>query len=188
MLSNTDLKVGVIFKDGSKLYKVIKYDHVMSGRGGAVGKVRVKDLETGSITVQSYKQNDKVEDVDAERKSMQFLYSDDRFIFLMDSDTFEQVSIPLSVVGDSIKYLANGEKIIVFLIDDKPISLEIPKSIEQKVEYTEPAVKGNTSSGAMKTAKLENGLKVQVPLFINTGDIVKINTDSGAYVSRSKIV
>ena len=100
VLSNTDLKNGVIFKDGGRLYKVIKYDHVTSGRGGAVAKVRVKDLESGSITVQSYKQNDKVVSVDAERKSMQFLYSDDSSVFLMDTETFEQVTIPLSIVGE----------------------------------------------------------------------------------------
>lgn len=187
MLSNTHLRNGVIFKDGSKYYKVIKYEHVTSGRGGAVAKVKVIDLTSGSITIQAYKQNEKVESVDAERKSMQYLYSDELNAYFMDSQTYEQLSVPLSLIGESSKYLANGEKTIVLFVDEKPISVEISKSIELKVAYTEPAVKGNTSSNAMKEAKLDNGLKIQVPLFINTGDIVKINTETGNYVSRSKL-
>lgn len=185
-LSNTDLRKGVIFQDGGEYFQVLKYDHVVSGRGGAVGKVKVKNLKTGSITIKSYTKNDKVEEVDTARKTMQYLYSDDTSAYFMDSDTYEQISLKKEVVEDEIQYLSDGEKVVMLFIDDEPISVEIPKSVELKINYTEPAVKGNTSTGAMKEAKLENGLKIQVPLFIKSGDVVKINTDTGEYVSRSK--
>jgi elongation factor P len=185
-LSNTDLRKGVIFQDGGEYLQVLKYDHVVSGRGGAVGKVKVKNLKTGSITIKSYTQNDKVEEVDTTKKTMQYLYSDDTLSFFMDSQTYEQISLKRDVVEDDIQYLSDGEKVVMLFVEEEPISVEIPKSVELKVEYTEPAVKGNTSSGAMKEAKLVNGLKTQVPLFIKTGDVVKINTDTGDYVSRAK--
>jgi len=162
-LSNTDLRNGVIFKDGDKYYKVIKYEHVSSGRGGAVGKVKIKDLKSGSIVIRSYKQNEKVESVDAERKSMQYLYSDDNSSYFMDAKSYEQISLPVSIIDESIKYISNGEKVIVLFVDDKPISIEVPKSVRLKISYTEPAVKGDTTSNAMKEAKLENGLRVHVP-------------------------
>lgn len=185
-LSNTELRNGVIFKDGNRYYKVINYEHVSSGRGSAVGKVKIKDLESGSVVIQSYKQNEKVESVDTERKSMQYLYLDDSSAYFMDAKNFEQISIPISIIDEVIKYISNGEKVIVLFVDDKPISVEIPKSVELKIVYTELAVKGNTTSNAMKEAKLENGLKISIPLFIKTGDVVKINTETGNYVSRVK--
>lgn len=185
-LSNTDLKKGIIFMDGGEILQVIKYDHVMSGRGGAVGKVKVKNLKTGSITIKSYTQNDKVEEVDTTQKTMQYLYSDDTSAYFMDSDTYEQISLKISAVKDVIGYLSEGEKVIMLLVEDDPISVQIPKSVELEIEYTEPAVKGNTANNAMKEAKMVNGLKVMVPLFIKTGDVVKINTDTGEYVSRAK--
>ncbi len=184
-LSNTDLKSGVVFKDGGVVYTVIKYEHNFRGRGGSVVKVKVRNIKTGATQEKSYRQNEKVDAVDTFKKSVQYLYSDGSNAYFMDNDTFEQIALTLELVGDQIKYLTEGEKAVALFLEGSIISIEIPKSVELKVEYTEPGVKGNTATNAMKKAKLQNGLQVDVPLFVKVGDTVKINTETGAYTSRA---
>ena len=184
-LQNTDLRNGTVFKEGSNIYQVIRFDLKKRGRGSSKVKVKVRDIKTGAITEKTYGGQETVESVELSKSNAQFLYSDEAAIYLMDAQTFEQFSLPKSVVGDSLQYVKEGAKVLVLRLDDKPVTVEVPASVVLKIEYTEPATKGDTSSNAVKDARLETGAKIKVPLFINTGDMVKINTETGQYSSKA---
>lgn len=184
VLSYTDLRNGVVYTDNGETYIVLKYEHNKQGRGSATVKVKVRNLKTGAITVKSYKAGDKVESADVSKESAQYLYDDEHNAYFMDMETFGQYAMSLEDIGDQHGFLTEGEKVIVQKLEGEPISLDIPKTVELKVDYTEPAVAGNTSSGAMKVAKLETGLEINVPLFVDIGDVLIVNTESSEYVSR----
>jgi len=183
-LSNTDLRNGVVFQDGGEAYSVLKYVPSVRGRGSSIVKVKVRNLRSGSIQELTYRQNEKVESVETLKTSVQYLYSDSDVACFMNTETYEQFEMPLKLVGDSVKYLKEGEKVIVMYLDGDPVSIEIPRIVELEIKYTEPAVKGNTATNAMKNAKMENDLEVKVPLFSKVGDSIRVNTDTGEYVSR----
>ena len=184
VLSYTDLRNGTVFTQDGGTFFVLKYEHAKQGRGSATVKVKVKNLRSGSIFIKSFKAGDKVESADVNRESAQYLYEDGSDGYFMNVETFDQYSIPKERIEEEIKFLKEGQKVIVQKLEGDPIAIEIPKKVELKVEYTEPAVAGNTSSGAMKVAKLESGVEVNVPLFVKIGDIVVVNTESRQYVSR----
>lgn len=184
ILSYSELRNGTVFTQDGDTFVVLKYEHVRQGRGSATVKVKVKNLKSGAIFVKSLKAGDKVESADVSKESAQYLYDDDTFAYFMNTDTFEQYSVLLDVIGDQKGFLKEGQKVVVQKLEDEPISVELPKKVELAVKYTEPAVAGNTSSGAMKVAELETGATVNVPLFVNTGDVLIINTESQSYVSR----
>lgn len=184
MISTSSLRPGSIYEEDSRKYLVLKYSHIKKGRGQAVNRVKVKDLESGSITEKTYTNEQSVSQADVTKKSVQFLYKDGDSVFFMDQEDYSQFSIDAGDLEEEILYLKDGLKVIALLIDGKAVSIELPKTIEAEITYTEPAVSGNTSSGAMKDAELETGLKIKVPLFLKTGDYVKINTQSGEYISR----
>lgn len=184
VLSNTELRNGVVYTEGGETFIVLKYEHNKQGRGSATVKVKVKNIKTGAITIKSYKGGDKVESADVTSENSQFLYDDGTDAYFMNDETFEQYSISLDMIEDQIGFMKEGQKVFVKKLEDEPISLELPKKIELVVEYTEPAVAGNTSSGAMKVAKLETGKEINVPLFVSTGDIIVVNTETKEYVSR----
>jgi elongation factor P len=183
-LSNTDLRNGTVFKDGGDVYSVVRYEHSFRGRGGGIVKVRVRNLHTGNIQEKTYRQNEKVESVDTKKSSAQFLYSDGKDAHFMDTDSYEQFTLPLNDLGEGKKYLKEGDKIIVLYLEEKPVSVEIPRVVELKVSNTVPGVKGDTANNPTKKATMENGLVVDVPLFVKEGDAIKVNTDSGTYISR----
>lgn len=184
-LSAGELRIGVIYTDGSDTYRVVKYEHIKRGRTPATYKVKVKNLATGAITEKSYKDANRFEAPQVERKSAQFLYSDDSKLYFMFSDDYDQFEMSKDELEWESNFLIEGTKVIAFLLEGKVVSLELPKSVELKVVSAPPAVAGNTSSGATKEVELENGLKTFVPLFIEQGDILIINTDRGDYVSRA---
>jgi elongation factor P len=184
-LSNTDLRNGVVFKDGGNTYQVLKFELKKRGRGSSNVKVKARDLNSGAIIEKTYGGNESVEEVDLTRSNAQYLYADASAGYFMDAYTFEQFELPMNSVKDMIDYIKEGQKVIVLKLDGKAAAIEIPKSVDLKVEYTEPAVKGDTSGGALKNAKLETGVTVKVPLFINTGDVIKVNTDLGTYTSKA---
>jgi elongation factor P len=184
-LSNTDLRKGVVFEDGGNIYVVLEYASVVRGRGSSIVKVKVRNVETGSIQELTYRDNEKVEAVDMRRKSVQFLYANENNAYFMDNETYEQISLPVESIEDSLKYLTESEKVIALYLDEEPVSIEIPKVVELEIKYTEPGVKGDTATNASKDAKLENDLVVKVPLFLEKGDKIKVNTDSGEYIARA---
>jgi elongation factor P len=179
-LNSSQLRSGTVFKDGKDNLLVLKYEHVTQGRGGTTIKLKVKNILTGSIIEKGYNVNDKFESVDVNKSSAQFLYSDGGVCYFMDSTSFNQFEFNIEN-----KYLSPGEKIIVTYLEDKPIDIEIPNIVSLKVEYTESSSKGNTVNNALKTAKLETGMEIKVPMFINIGDNIKINTQNEEYVGRA---
>jgi len=184
LLSYNELKNGVVFNHTGETFVVLKYEHQKQGRGSATVKVKVKNLKTGAITIKSFKAGEKVDAADVSRETTQYLYSDGSGAHFMNTQTFEQYTVEESLISNELKFLKEGQKVILQKLDDSPIAIEVPKKVELKVEYTEPAVAGNTATGATKIAKLETGFEVNVPLFISTGEILVINTESGEYVSR----
>lgn len=184
-LSNTDLRNGTVFADGGEVFQVMKFELKKQGRGSSNVKVRVRNLRSGAIVDKTYGGNQSVESVELTRSNAQYLYSDGSAGYFMDAESFEQFDLPLATVKDMLQYIKEGQRVIVLKLDGKVAAIEIPKSVELKVEYTEPAVKGDTSGGAMKDAKLESGVTIKVPLFISNGDVVKINTDTGTYSSKA---
>ena len=182
--SNTDLRNGVVFKDGGEVYSVIKYEHNFRGRGSGVVKVRVRNLRTGNVLEKAYRQNQSVESVDTHKSNVQYLFQDGTNVTFMDAQTYEQFVMPLEALGDSLRYLKEGEKVVALYIESDPVSIEIPKTVELAIAQTEPGVKGDSANNPTKRATLENGLEVDVPLFAKVGDVIKINTETGGYLGR----
>lgn len=184
MLLSTDLRNGVVFKYEGKTWVVLRYGFVKMGRGSGTVKIKAKDLVTGSIVERGFSQNTKFEEASVEKRSAQYLYNDGDFAYFMDNESFEQYQLDFESVEDSLQYVVESGKVVLVYLDEKPIAVEIPKSVNLKVVYTEPAVKGDTSNSPMKKAKLETGVEVEVPLFVNIGDTVKVNTEDGTYSER----
>lgn len=186
MLSATDLKNGVAFIHYDKPYQVIKYSLIKMGRGGAVVKISARNLESGAIVNLSYSSNNSVDEANTNKKKLQYLYKDDKNAVFMDPDSYEQVEIPLQVLGDQILYIKEGSNVDVLFWEDKALSVDIPPKIILKVAETDPGVKGNSASNIYKTAILENGVKTKVPLFIKEGEMIRVDTKTGEYVERAK--
>jgi len=186
MLDPNSLKKGVIYKHDRAPVQVLNFLHTHKGRGSATVTVKVRDLITGSVQTLTYKAGDKLEEADISRKQADFLYSDVNTVNFMDINTYEQVSISKQNIADTLKFLKEGQKVTVIIFEGKPIDIELPPKVDLKVVETEPGTKGDTVSGtAYKPAKLETGHTVQVPLFINQGDVVRVNTETGEYVERA---
>lgn len=185
MLLATDLKTGRIFKEGGYPYLVVKYEHTKTARAGATVKVRAKNLVTGSVIEKGYLGSAKVEEADIIRKNAQYLYKDNTGYVFMDPGTYEQLSISPDIIGDSARFLVEGENVIVMYFEGRPVSVDLPITMVFEVKYTEPGYKGNTVSNVLKEATLDNGAKAKVPTFIKIGDKVKIDTRTGEYVSKA---
>jgi elongation factor P len=186
MISATDLKNGATFLSNGKPYQVIKYSFIKMGRGGAVVKVTVRNLETGSIEEKSFSSNVSVDEVNTYKKKLQFLYKDAVNSVFMDPTTYEQIEIPLSLLGESSAFLIEGEDVDVLFWDEKPISCELTPKVTLAVTECDPGVKGNSATNIYKQAILENGLKLKVPLFIKKGDRIRVDTRTGEYLERAK--
>jgi elongation factor P len=185
MLLATDLRNGVVFNYEGKSWMVLNYSYTKTGRGSGTVKVKAKDLLSNSIVDRGFNLNQKFEEATVEKRSAQYLYSDEDYSYFMDNESFEQHALDKGNVEDSLKYIVETGKVVIVYLDGKPITIEIPKSVVLKVDYTEPAVKGDTSNNPMKTARLESGAEIMVPLFINNGDVIKVNTESGTYTERA---
>lgn len=186
MISSTDLKNGTTFLSDGKPYKVIKYSHIKIARGGATVKVTAKNLQTGSVEVKTYSSNVKVEDISTIKKRLQFLYVDEDNVVFMDPSSYEQVEIAVTIVKNELLFIKEGEKVDVLFWEDKALSVDIPPKVELEVIETDPGVKGNSASNVYKQAKLENGLSIKVPLFIENGDKIRVDTRTSDYVERAK--
>lgn len=165
---------------------VLWSQHTQMGRGGGIMKAKIKNLLTGAIFDKTFKGNDSFEEADLERKKAQFLYGENGALHFMDPTTFEQFELEKEKVGNEIKFLTEGIEVEVLVWDEVIIGLLLPLKITQIVTYTEPGVKGDTVSSATKPATIESGAKVQVPLFVNIGDLIIVNTENGQYVERAR--
>lgn len=184
MISVTDLRSGTIFEDQGQVFKVLSYEHIKMGRGSANIKVKVQNVRSGATIEKSFINGAKVKDLQIAKKQLQYLYKDDSFHYFMNPSSFEQVQIPNKIVGDSSKYLKDGDTFALSFLDDEALSIDLPPKMEFAIVETGPNVKGNTASNIYKDATLENDIKTKVPLFLKVGDKVRIDTRTGDYTEK----
>ena len=185
MIGVTDLRAGQAYEEDGQYLTVLSYEHIKMGRGSANIKVKVRNIKSGSIVEKSYINGAKVQDVQVVKREMQFLYKDDEVSNFMDAATYEQITIPLKVVPDDHIYFKEGESFPVSFLKGEPISVLLPPKMTFTVAEAAPGAKGNSSTNVFKEAILENGLKTKVPLFINTGDKIRVDTRTGAYSEKA---
>jgi len=186
MPTTSDIKNGVVLLQDGKRMKVLEFLHVKPGKGNAFVRTKLRDLQSGKIIEKRFNAGAKIELIRIEAKEMQYLYKDgDNHVF-MDNQTYDQVNILDDVIGDKINYLKAGQNVDILFDDQIIIDIRLPAHVHLEVVSTEPGEKGNTATGATKPAKLETNYSVNVPLFIDTGDILKVDTRSGEYIERSK--
>ena len=184
MISGSELRKGVIIEIDGKLYQVIDYQHVKMKRT-ALAKVKLRDISAGHTIERSFQSNDKLVRARLDSRSMQYLYNDGDLYYFMDKESFEQIPLTSSQMGDALNYLKEGISVEVSSYKGEVVDIEMPITVELEVTETEPGFKGDTASGGTKPAKLETGLTIQVPLFINEGDVIKVDTRTGIYLERS---
>lgn len=186
MINVTELRAGAVFEERGDYFLVLSYEHIKMGRGGGTIKVKVRNLTNGSTIEKSFPNGGRVQDANLERKKAQYLYRDPQGFHFMDISSYEQFDIPERVVSEYASYLKEGLEVVLFAIGERPMYIEIPKILEYKITQTGGASRGNTVGTAQKDAILENGLRVKVPLFINNGEVIRVDTRTGAYVERAR--
>ena len=186
MPTTSDIKNGVVLLQDGKRMKVLEFLHVKPGKGNAFVRTKLRDLQSGKIIEKRFNAGAKIELIRIEAKEMQYLYKDgDNHVF-MDNQTYDQVNILDDVIGNKINYLKAGQNVDILFDDQIIIDIRLPAHVHLEVVSTEPGEKGNTATGATKPAELETNYSVNVPLFIDTGDILKVDTRSGEYIERTK--
>jgi elongation factor P len=184
MISVTELRAGATYREDGQLFVVIAYEHIKMGRGSANIKVKVKNMTNGSSVEKSYINGAKVQDVAVDKIELQYLYKDEDTAYFMNIRTYEQIQMPLKKV-DGDKYLKEGDSYLVSILEGEPLSVTLPPKAVFKVVETGPAIKGNSTTNVFKDAILENGMTTKVPLFINIGELVRIDTRTGAYTEKA---
>jgi elongation factor P len=184
MIDVNELRSGVTFELDGELYRVLEYSHHKPGRGKATIRIKVRNLRTGAVVDKSFISGDRIEDVRLDYRQAQFLYQDGDFYHFMDTDTYEQPALTRETLGDAVDYLKEGMQVKLTFYGHEALSIELPTTVDLEVVASEPAVRGDTATGATKTVTLETGLEVQVPLFIERGDTLRVDTRDGSYVTR----
>ena len=185
-LGVTDLKKGQVFQLDGVPYRVVEYAQKVMGRGGSIVNVRIKSLIDGKVLEKTFKGSESIEPADVTLQSVQYLYNDGTTFFFMNEETFEQFEVSADLVGDGAGYLKEGDRLTLQFFDGRPINVELPKNVPLKVVYTEDVVKGDTTSSVQKNAELETGITIKVPAFIKQGDLISVDTATGAYRERVK--
>jgi elongation factor P len=184
MIDVNDLRKGVTFELDGQLLRVIEYHHHKPGRGNAVIRTKVRNLRTGAQFEKTFQSGDRVQDVRIEAREMQYLYHDGDLYTFMDGRTYEQIMIDAKLLEENVNYLKDGMGVVVQMNDDEPLGIEMPTAVELKVVQSEVAVRGDTATGASKYITVETGYRVQVPLFVNEGDTIRVDTRTGTYLTR----
>jgi elongation factor P len=184
MIDVNELRKGVTFTMDGELYKVLEYQHHKPGRGKATIRTTLRNLRTGATIQQNFISGDRVEDIRVERRGVQYLYEDGDLYYFMDTQTYEQTPLPAAVLGEQIPYLKENLELALSTYEDEPLDVELPTTVEMEVIEAEMAVAGDTATGTLKKVTLETGLEVQVPLFVEIGDVIRVDTRTGEYVTR----
>ncbi len=185
MVNSNDLKVGMTVQYEGGIYSVLDSQHVKPGKGAAIVKAKLKNLRTGSIVEKTLNAGVKIETAHIEKRPMQFLYSMGNTYYFMSMTDYDQIELDKSVIGDDTKYLKENLEVEVIFFEGEMLGMNLPDKVTMKIVKTEDAVKGNTSSGALKNAELETGMMIQVPLFIKQDEEILVSTKDGKYVSRA---
>lgn len=184
MLNINEIKLGSLIQISNEPYVVIKADHHKIARGGAVLKTKLRNLITGNVMEKTWQGNDKAEPAETEKKKANFMYKDNDEAHFMDNQTYEQFSLLLEQIGGKQKFLREGADATILYFNNKPVAVDLPVKIELKVISAPPGVKGNSAGSVTKQVELETGVNINVPLFVNEGDVIRINTETGEYVER----
>ena len=184
MATTADFKNGIVLKLDNKLQQIIEFQHVKPGKGPAFVRTKLKDVVSGKTVDKTFNAGVKVEIATVDRRAMTFLYNDGTNYVLMDDKNYDQVELPPHLMGDGARFLLDNSPVQVSFHDGEPLFAELPVSVELTVQHTDPGLQGDRSTGGTKPATLETGAEVQVPLFIETGNVVKIDTRDGSYLSR----
>ncbi|ERT56881.1 elongation factor P [Peptoniphilus koenoeneniae] len=184
MISAGDLRKGLTFEYDGDVYEVIDFQHVKPGKGAAFVRAKIKSVLSGAIKDTTFNPSEKFEKAVIETKTMQYLYNDGTLYYFMDNETYEQIPLDGSMVGDALDFMRENDSATINFYKGSPFRVTPENFVELKVTFTEPGVKGDTSSGGSKPAKVETGYTLNVPLFVNMGDVIRIDTRTGEYMSR----
>jgi elongation factor P len=186
MADTSDFRTGLIIKFKNDLYTIVDFQHVKPGKGGAFVRSTLKNLRNGKVLDNTFRAGEGIDIVRVERRKYQYLFRDADFLVCMDNDTFEQINVTKELLGNGVDYLKESEEVEILFNGTEIINVEIPIFVNLKVTETEPGFRGDTATGANKPATLETGATINVPLFINEGDILRVDTRTGGYVERVK--
>lgn len=185
-ISTNQFKNGTHIEIEGKIWKILEFQHVKPGKGGAFVRTKLRRIEDGSVIDKTFRAGEKFRPVRTESKKMQYLYDSGEAAVFMDSQDYDQIEIPKESLGDAMKWVLANDEVDVLFVDEQPSDVQVPSAIEMKVTQTDPGLKGDTASGGgNKPATLESGVVVQVPLFIEEGETVRVDTRSGEYISRA---
>jgi elongation factor P len=184
MATTNDLKNGLVLNLDGQLWTVVEFQHVKPGKGGAFVRTTLKNVLSGKVVDKTFNAGTKVETATVDKRAMTYLYKEGEDFVFMDGDTYDQVHVPAAVVGDGADYLLDNAEVAVAVHDSAPLYIELPTSVELLITYTEPGVQGDRATGGTKPATVETGAEIQVPLFVSTGEKIKVDTRDGRYLGR----
>jgi elongation factor P len=186
LIDTSDFKNGLGIELDGQVFTIVEFQHVKPGKGGAFVRTRLKNVRSGAVLEKTFRAGEKMEQAMLDRRPMNYLYSQDGEYYLMDMETFDQIAVPRSVIGDGVKYLKEETEVQVLRHNDQVIGVDIPLFMELEVIEADPGLRGDTASGGSKPARLETGAVVQVPLFINVGERIRVDTRNDNYLERAK--
>ncbi len=185
MATTNELKNGMVLNLDGQLWSVVWFQHHKPGKGGAVVRTKLKNVLSGKVVDKTFNADVKVDTANVDKRQMQYLYNDGESYVFMDSTTYDQIHLGEDIVGDVSHFMLDNQDVIVSMHESTPLFIELPASVELTIEYTEPGVQGDRSSGGTKPARLETGYEIQVPLFITSGEKVRVDTRDGSYLGRA---
>jgi len=186
VISTSDFRNGSHIEVEGKIMRIIEFQHVKPGKGGAFVRTKLRRIEDGGVIDKTFRAGEKFRPVRTESKRMQYLYESGDAVVFMDNQSYDQIEIPADIAADAMRWIQPNDEVEVLFVDENPSDVSVGSSIEAKVVKTEPGLKGDTASGGgTKPATLESGVEVQVPLFINEGEVIKVNTETAEYMSRA---
>jgi len=183
-ISTADFRTGLTIETAGELYSIVGFQHVKPGKGGAFVRTKLRNLRTGAVTDKTFRAGERMEQAMIQRRPMQFLYRTGEDLVFMDMETFDQTTLSIGQVGDGVGYLKPDLEVTVMMYEDELLGVELPHSVDLKVTKTDPGLRGDTATGGSKPATLESGAVVTVPLFLNEGDVIRVDTRSGKYLER----
>lgn len=184
MIDVNDLRKGVTFEFDNQLYKVLDYSHNKTGRGNASIRIKARNLRTGANIEKTFQSGDRVQDVRLDFHNVQYLYTDGDFYHFMDNDTFDQPAIKADMLGEDAGFLKEGMECKLTFYEGEPLDIELPTSVDLEVVSAETAIRGDTATGVTKKVRVETGISIQVPNFVKVGDIIRVDTRTGDYITR----
>ena len=184
MATTTDIKNGAVLKIDGNLWSVVEFQHVKPGKGGAFVRTKLRNITSGKVVDRTFNAGAKIETATVDRSDYQYLYQDGEDYLLMDMKTYDQINVPATVVGDAANYMLESQTATIAMNEGNPLYIELPASVVLEITYTEPGLQGDRSTGGTKPATVETGYEIQVPLFLETGTKIKVDTRTGDYLGR----